>query len=166
MKRLILIFCLLPFVVFGQTGEVGVGDVVPEFKLAISKTDSASISAYRGKTVVIVFFATWCSYCVKELPHVQDEIWNVYKDNPDFELLVLGREHTWSEVERFAAKNNYSMPFYPDEDRDIFSKFARQSIPRTYLVNKKGLIVSKIIGYNEEIFNGILTDLKRELAGK
>ena len=69
--------------VFGQTAVVPdkatllVKDqTVPSFKFEISKGKVVSIEDYKGKIVLINFFATWCAPCRKELPMVQEQIWN------------------------------------------------------------------------------------------
>lgn len=164
MKRILILLWLFPFILNAQNSEVGEGDMALDFSFSLTKDKQAQLSDFRDKHVVIVFFATWCSYCIKELPHVEEDIWQAYKDNSDVVLLVFGREHTWDEVNAFKEKKQFTMPMYPDPERDVFSKFARQSIPRTYLISKEGEIVKKQVGFNEESFNVILETLKAEIS--
>ena len=111
-----------------------------------------NIADLKGKTLLITFFATWCGPCRKELPHIQTEIYNKYKKNPNFELLILGREHNWEEVNKFKEANKFSMPFYPDPERKIYSKFAGQYIPRNFVVSAEGKVVYSSIGFDEKDF--------------
>ena len=64
-------------------------------------------------------------------------------------MLVIGRNHTYPELEKF---NKFSFPMYSDPNRQIFDMFAKQSIPRNYLIDKDGKIVFATVGYVEEEF--------------
>ncbi len=141
--------------------NVNVGDAVPSFKLEKSSGGIAS-NELKGKVVLINFFATWCPSCVKELPQLQDKVWNKYKDNSNFELLVVGREHTEQELAKF-TKDKYTMPFYPDEGRKTYQLFAENTIPRNYIIDKDGKIVYILTGYSEDDFNEMLKVLDRLL---
>jgi peroxiredoxin len=124
------------------------GDSVPNFSFEFEKGKTHSFSEYNNKTVYLVFFATWCSPCRAELPHIQKEIWEKYRDDDHFKLLVIGREHTREELEKFVRENHFTFPVVPDSGRKIFSLFAPQEIPRSYLIDKTG-----IMWY----YNGIIT---------
>ena len=122
---------------------------------------------FKGKTVLITFFATWCGPCRKELPHIQAEIYNKYKNNPNFELIILGREHSWAEVNKFKADNKFTMLFYPDPERKVYSLFAKQSIPRNFLISAEGKIIFSTIGFEEKDFKQLKKIIDNQLkAGK
>jgi thiol-disulfide isomerase/thioredoxin len=136
---------------------------VPEFSFEKSPGNSVSISSLKNKTVLINFFATWCGPCRQELPHLQTEIYDLYKNNPKFELLIFGREHNSNEVSEFKVKNGFTMPFYPDMGRTIYSKFASQYIPRNFLISPEGKIIYSSIGYDEKDFKQLKQLIRQQV---
>jgi peroxiredoxin len=128
---------------------------VPSFKFEISKGKVVSINDYKGKYVLINFFATWCAPCRRELPLIQEQIWNKYKNNPKFAMLTFGREHSWDEVIKFGKDQNLSIPLLPDLKRKVYGLFATESIPRSYLVDPNGKVIYLTQGFEQTHFNGL-----------
>ena len=126
---------------------------VPNFKFEVSKGKIASFDDYKGKLVLVNFFATWCAPCRRELPLIQEQIWNKHKDNSRFAMLTFGREHSWDEVLKFAKDQNLSFPLLPDLKRKVYRLFASESIPRSFLIDENGKIILLSQGYNEIHFN-------------
>lgn len=146
-----------------DTIKVKIGQQVPEFEYEIAPGVIQNITDLKGKLVMITFFATWCGPCRQELPHIQEDIYKKYKDDNDFMLLIFGREHSREEVNKFQADNKYSMPFYPDLNRVIYSKFADQFIPRTFLISPEGKVIYSSIGFIEKDFNDLKQLIKEQL---
>jgi peroxiredoxin len=135
------------------------GDKAPSFRIQDIDGHEFSTESLRGKVVAVNFFATWCGPCLKELPHIQ-EIWEAHKEREDFALLVIGREETESAVREFRASRGFSFPMAADTDRAIYGQFAKQLIPRTYLIDRDGTILFTTTGFIEEE----LAALKKEIA--
>jgi peroxiredoxin len=146
-----------------ETTLVKLNQDVPDFTFESAPGKNQSISTLKGKTVLITFFATWCSPCRKELPHIQSDIYDKYKNNKNFELLIFGREHTWDEVNKFKKENKFTMSFYPDVERKIYSKFATQFIPRNFLVSPEGKVIFSSIGFEEKDFDALKKLLTKQL---
>ena len=167
MKKTILLSLFLAFttLVFadGKGTKVETGQSVPEFKFQDQSGKKVSISDFKGKVVLINFFATWCPPCREELPEVQKQIWEKYKDNPKFAMFVFGREQKADELNKFKKENNYTFPIIPDEKRKIFSLFAEQFIPRTFVIDRTGKIIFESIGYQKKDFQNLLEILNKNL---
>ena len=140
---------------------VHVGDSMPSFSLT-SSAGTIHSSDLKGKVVLINFFATWCPPCIQELPHVKKRIADEYSGHKDFALLVVGREHSLKEMEKFKA-NKFDLPFYPDPQRAVYAKFALNTIPRNYIVDRSGKIIYASSGFAADEFEKMLQVLERAL---
>lgn len=63
---------------------VRVGDMAPDFDMVLPDGASVTLSSLRGKVVMLQFTASWCGVCRKEMPHIESDIWQRHKDNPEF----------------------------------------------------------------------------------
>ena len=90
-------------------------------------------------------------------------LWPEYKDNKDFVLLVIGREHTDEQLRAYNERKKFTFPLYPDPKREVFSLFAEKSIPRAYLFNKEGEAVYTSIGYEKEEFGYLMNAIAEAL---
>ncbi len=140
---------------------IKVGDKAPDFIIK-GKSIELNKDQLEGKIVLLNFFATWCPPCRKELPILENKVWNKYKDHPKFELFVIGRNHSEDELDAF-SKGKYILPFYPDPNRDIYRKFADNTIPRNYIIDDKGTVIYASIGYSDEEFEKMLEVLESKL---
>ena len=168
MKKLILLFVFLaPFISKAQIDTTGtltkIGDTAPSFTFSVDKDKTANLTDYKGKIVVIDFWATWCGPCRMELPRIQKEIWDKYKDNPKFALLAIDRGENWDKTLPFKKENNYTFLMSPDPDRKIYSLYAKQYIPRIVVVGEDGLILYQSMGYDEKGFSDLLALLADKL---
>ena len=56
-------------------------------------------------------------------------------------MLVIGREHTDADLKKYNEKKGFEFQLYPDKNRAIFNSFAKNLIPRSYLIGKDGKVV-------------------------
>lgn len=143
--------------------ELKKGDKLPEFELKSAAYGEVSSADLKGKVVLVSLFATWCGPCQKELAEVEKTLWPKYKDNKDFVLLVIGREHTDEQLKVYNERKKFSFPLYPDPKREVFSLFAGESIPRAYLFNKDGEAVYTSLGYEKAEFGNLMKAIEEAL---
>lgn len=164
--RTLLLTCLLVAGSFiGKAQDTSqeilkVGDAMPAFTIVSDDGKTFKSSALKGKVILINFFATWCPPCQKELAEIQAKLWPAYKDNSNFTLLVIGREHTNTELATYNEKKGFTFPLYPDKSRAIFNAFAKSQIPRTYLIGKDGKIIHATVGFKEEDFEILMQKIQ------
>ena len=141
---------------------VKVGDDVPEFVVEMFDGQKINIKDLKGKIVLINFWATWCPPCQEELKRVQKEIIDRFKGK-DFVFLAISREESKEQVKKFRERNGYTFPMGLDPERKIYSKFATATIPRNFIIDKKGKIVEIEVGYTKEAFAKMIEKLERLL---
>jgi peroxiredoxin len=138
------------------------GDPAPAFSVKTLDGGEFALDQLRGKTVLVVFFATWCGPCIQELPHVE-EIWKANKNRRDFALVVIGREETDEKLAAFKKEHGFTLPIAGDPQRQVYSRYAGEFIPRSYLIGPDGTIRFTTTGYDEELFAELREQLANEL---
>lgn len=167
MKQLLLVLSIVFFssAIFAQDEFTLVkeGATAPNFTFETKDGKTVNLSDLKGKVVWINFFATWCPPCRQELPHLQKEVYDKYKNNQNFVLMIFGREHSLEEINKFTTEQNFTMPFCPDKERKIFSVYAKQNIPRNFIIDKDGKIAVSSSGFNEKEFAEIVKKFEKLL---
>ena len=163
MKKLMMLCLMLVAVITMQAQELKVGDALPKFELKSSVYGDVKPADLKGKVVLVSLFATWCGPCQKELADVQSTLWPKYKDNKDFVMLVIGREHTDEDLQKYNERKKFTFPLYPDPKREVFSLFAEKSIPRAYLFGKDGKLIYSSVGYTAEEFQKLMKTIESAL---
>ena len=163
MRKLVVMFMMLVATISVQAQELKVGDAMPKFELTSSVYGNVKPADLEGKVVLVSLFATWCGPCQKELAEVQSTLWPKYKDNKNFVMLVIGREHTDEDLKKYNERKKFTFPLYPDPKREVFSLFAEKSIPRSYLFGKDGKLLYSSIGYTAEEFQKLMESIEKAL---
>lgn len=110
----------------------------PNFTLKTMDGKEASLEDYRGKIVFINFWATWCPYCVKEMPDLQ----RIYEENKDdLVILAVDVQESKGTVENYMKDKDYTFPILLDEKGEIASTYFISSYPTTYFVDKEGYLL-------------------------
>ncbi len=137
-----------------------VGDPAP--LLALHSIDSRTLDL-KQKVVVLNFFATWCGPCMEEMPRLEKDVWGPLQDK-GVVLVAIGRGHSASELEVFQKVKQYSFPFVPDPDSEIYHQFAKDSIPQCVLIGKDGTIKYQTVGFVPEEYARLLKAVENEIA--
>ncbi len=119
----------------------------PDFTVLDKDGNTVKLSDFRGKPVVLNFWATWCPPCKQELPDFNQAA-EAYKDDVVFLMVNLtdGQRETVDIVKAFVADNGYTFPVYFDTAYSAANAYMVSSIPTTYFINAKGEAVNYKIG--------------------
>ncbi|TYB79604.1 TlpA family protein disulfide reductase [Bizionia myxarmorum] len=127
------------------------------WNLVDSKGNPFDFKQAEGKVVFINFWATWCPPCIAEMPSI-NELYADYKDDVIFLLVSNEKAET---IKGFRSKNNYNFEFYQSIN-NAPTQLQSNSIPQTYLIDKKGSIVMNKSGaanWNSDSVRKLLDDL-------
>ena len=153
MSRLVLLVVLL--VVVGgavyiysnlpSTTAVVAGDLAPDFQLEDTDGKQVSLSALRGKVVMVNFWATWCPPCIEEMPSM--ERLNEVMAGDNFVMLAINTEEDGRRVvPEFLKKTPYSFPILYDDKGVVQNQYGVFKFPESFIIRKDGTIAEKIIG--------------------
>ena len=154
-KFLILIFCFSIFSSIAQTNEdvplnnIAINEIPKSISPIIFEDflgNKISLEEYRGKLVIINFWATWCAPCKKEMPSLD----KLYK-NSDFknlEVFAVNMEEPNKEKTKkfFENLKIQKLEIFFDYDLDFVKEFKLRGVPTTVLINKQGKEFARIIG--------------------
>jgi len=121
-----------------------VGAKFPDFDEKDTAGKPLSIAGYKGKVVLVDFWATWCGPCVAELPSVMKAYEKHHAEG--FEIVGISLDSDKGKLENFAKQKNMTWPQYFDGQgwqNKLAQKYGVNSIPATYLLDVNGIIIAK-----------------------
>lgn len=127
------------------------------------------LSDYKGKTVFLNFWATWCPPCKAEMPEIQNLYEKYGKNGEDLIVLGLaspnyGNEGSEEDIKAFLEKNQYSFPVVMDTKGKISASYGIQAFPTTFMIDKEGNVYGYVNGaITEDIMENIV---KQTMEGK
>jgi thiol-disulfide isomerase/thioredoxin len=124
-----------------QTSEDAI--IAPDFELETLDGKTIKLSEMRDKNVILNFWATWCGYCVLEMPDLQ-KLQEKYKD--DLLILTVNVGESKEVVQKFMEENNLDLAVVLDKDMAVSNNYGIRSYPTTIAVNKKGEAVRGYVG--------------------
>ncbi|MFC1496372.1 TlpA family protein disulfide reductase [Candidatus Margulisiibacteriota bacterium] len=118
--------------------------VAPDITVEDFNGKKVKLSDFRGKVVMLNFWATWCPPCRKEMPSME-LLYDGMKDE-DFVMMAVSMGEEKAKVKKFIDDNDYTFPVYLDKNRKASAKYSVTGIPTTLLIDKNGKIAYKKVG--------------------
>jgi len=136
--------------------------LAPNFSLQSLNGGIIRLSDFKGKVIILDFWATWCPPCRAEIPHFV-ELYKRYK-NKGFQMLGVALDNSMDPVENFKEEYNVNYPLLIP-NREVVKDYGPIAyIPTTFIISPEGYIYKKYIGYNPE--STFESDLKTLLKRK
>jgi len=139
------------------------GKYAPLFTLKDLDRKDVSLSSFRGKVVLLNFWATWCGPCKSEMPSL-NRLYLSFKDK-GFMVIGVAIDPSEKPVRSLVSEKRIGYPVLMDKDKEVyFDDYAAFGLPISFLIDRHGVITQKIIGeqdWNSSVFKATVEDLLR-----
>ena len=135
---------------------LGIGEKAPDFELETLDGKVVKLSDYRGKKIILNFWATWCPPCKKEMPAMEE----FYKQSGDDVVLLAVNIDPQYDVKQFITSNGITFPILLDKKDEVNSTYQVLTIPTTYFIDEDGIIRNKYLtSMTEDIMKQYLREM-------
>lgn len=170
MKKIVLIIYIFMFSFSFSANDdnrgykIKVGDKCPNFSLPLLDGRTITNDSLLGKVSVIQFTASWCSVCRNEMPQLESQVWQEFK-NQEFILLGVDLKETQEKTESFVQKMKVSYPIALDTNGYVFELFTlpKAGVTRNIVLDRSGNIIFLTRLYDKKEFKQMIEIIKKEL---
>ncbi|HKV59707.1 MAG TPA: TlpA disulfide reductase family protein [Ktedonobacteraceae bacterium] len=161
-RRRILIFCVVSLLNVGllallltqlltptskSSADPLIGHAAPEFSLTMlspsASTSKLSLSNFKGKAVVLNFWASWCAPCTEEVPLLENTWKQMQAQGKDVVFLGIDFQETNSAASNFIQQYGITYPAVLDTSGSVANKYGITSLPDTIFIDRNGTVISK-----------------------
>ena len=125
-----------------ESGEEKDYSPAPDFTVLDEKGNRVSLSDFRGKPVVLNFWATWCYYCKAEMPDFN----TAYQKYPDVQFLMVnatdGVEETVDKAKKYVEENGFLFDIFFDTESEAVSAYNVTGFPCTFFIDENGYLIA------------------------
>lgn len=148
---------------FQPPKPLGAGDTAPDVLLVMTDGEQRPLSSYRGKVIVLDFWATWCAPCRFTMPKMID-FHNRHKEQ-NVEVVGVAVDVTnREEIDQFLREMGVNYPIAVDSSGEVKKAFEIKNLPTLFVIGKEGNILLRMEGYDPQNTIQMLEDsVKRGL---
>lgn len=140
-----------------------------DFTLKDQYGNTHTLSDYKGKTVFLNFWATWCGPCRNEMPEIQ-KLYEEYQAKEDKDVVILGiaapdlgGEASEDEIKAFLEENGYTYPVVMDTTGEIFTSYGISAFPTTFMIDKDSNVYGYVSGQlSEDVMRNIIEQTQNQ----
>ena len=129
-----------------DTTEQSVDYTAPDFTLLDAKGNKVKLSDFKGKPVVLNFWATWCYYCKEEMPDFD----TAAKKHTDVQFMMInatdGVQETMETAKSYIEEKGFEFDVFYDTELQAVNAYYVSSFPTTFFINKDGELVTYVNG--------------------
>ncbi|MBW7652275.1 TlpA disulfide reductase family protein [Anoxybacillus sp. ST4] len=125
---------------------IDVGEIAPDFELMTLKGEKMKLSQFRGKKVVLNFWASWCPPCRAEMPEMQRFHEQYGQHVAIVAVNLTNKEKSRDAVETFVNQKSVTFDIMLDEQGTVSKTYKVITIPTSYIIDEQGIIRSKHVG--------------------
>jgi cytochrome c biogenesis protein CcmG, thiol:disulfide interchange protein DsbE len=140
---------------------VNQGDQATAFTVTANDGKQYSVKDFHGKVLVLNFWASWCKPCVDEMPSLNRFASEMKKNGVT--VLGISVDHDEAKYKKFLKAANIGFPVFHDPKAEISSSYGTYKYPETYIIDKSGKVVEKIIGEKMWLDPEVIANVKRYL---
>ena len=124
--------------------DKAINTAAPDFTLRDMHGKDITLSSFRGKVVLLNFWATWCPPCKAEMP-TMNRLYNEIRSR-GFEVIAVSTDNSLSTLKNYLSKSRLDFAVVHDERNHVSKQYRVFSMPTSFLINKNGIIVEKFYG--------------------
>ena len=132
----------------GGAAIVKEGSVAPDFEFETVDGKTAKLSDYKGQVVLLNFWATWCGYCMREMPDMA----KINETYPDVTVLAINRGDQPNKAISKAQELGYEFVWGLDQDGAIEALYPANGIPYSLIIDKEGIVTTIYSGSAEDMY--------------
>ncbi|MCL5005546.1 MAG: TlpA family protein disulfide reductase [Acidobacteria bacterium] len=125
-------------------GPVVLGDSAPAFTLPRLPSGNLSLRDFRGKVVILNFWATWCPPCVMETPSLEKFYSELKSDGVS--VIGVSVDQSGQQLRQFVKEYHLTYPIARDPNAALAHRYGTYKFPETYIIGRDGHVAEKIIG--------------------
>lgn len=134
---------------------VSIGNYAPKFVLTDLNKKTINLDDYKGKKVILNFWATWCPPCVSEMPLLQ-EVYN-NRRGEGVEVIGINYNEDYDRVKKFISEKGVTFTVFIDSDLKVSMDYGVIGLPVTFFIDREGRLKEKFKGeLNKKLIEDIL----------
>ena len=136
----------------------------PAIELLTAAGAPISLQEFRGKVVLVNFWATWCEPCVTEMPALQ-QLRTTFGPR-DFEVLAVNLQEGPAKINAFVEKSGVSFPIVRDTDGAVARVWGARVLPASYLIDRDGRIRYAVVGDPDWTSSALMNTIRTLIAAR
>jgi peroxiredoxin len=139
-----------------EENEFAFGKKIPDFEFVNLEGEMVKIRDYEGQIIMLNFWATWCPYCIEEMPDME-----IMNQEEDVVVLAINSAESIGKVTKYIKENPYAFEILLDESGMYSQMFNVVSLPTTFFINEEGILLGNMPGMmTKEQMEQIIQDIR------